>query len=35
MTLHVTHHVIPLPFVYHVTYQHVTLETYNPVTLER
>jgi len=35
MTLHVTHHVTPLPLVHHVTYQHVTLGTYNPVTLGR
>jgi len=35
MTLHVTHHVTPPPFIQHVTYQHVTLGTYDPVTLGR
>jgi len=35
MTIHVTHHVTPPPFVYRMTYQHVTLGTYDPVTLGR
>ena len=35
ITLHVTHHVTPLPLIHHMTYQHVTLGTYNPVILGR
>jgi len=35
MTLHVTPHVTPSPLVYHMTYQHVALGTYAPVTLGR
>jgi len=35
MTLHMTHHVTPLPLVHHVIYQHVILGTYDPVTLGR
>jgi len=34
-TYHMTLHVTPSPLVYHMTYQHVTLGTYNPVTLGR
>jgi len=35
MTLHVTHHVTPSSLVHHMTSQHVTLGTYDPVTLGR
>ena len=35
MTLHVTYHMTPPLLIHHVTYQHVTLGTYNLVTLGR
>ena len=35
INLHVTHHMTPPPPVHHMTYQHVTLGTYDPVTLGR
>jgi len=35
MTWHVTYHVTPPPLIYHMTYQHVTLGTYDSMTLGR
>jgi len=35
MTLHVAQHVTPPPVVHHMTYQHMTRGTYDPMTLER